>query len=254
LNQNKILLSRTLASGDLIEVVEHNNLRYLYINQIEQSRIDIHHPEQLTAPLHRCFLASLLFRPLPKTVLLGGLGGGAIARYLHHTYPEIQGCAVEINKDITAIARDYFFFPEKSWKLVIGDIQQYDKGCYDLIILDIADHALTPNWLTSEKMLVQLRSQLSSDGVLAINLLPEDASSFQRMLMMIRSVFMRRTLCVSVPGYTSIVVFAFNQQPQHFQSFELKSRAHALTMQCGFDFSMMVEQIYKDNPKGSGVI
>lgn len=254
MSHKKILLSKRQASGDLIEVVDSNNLRYLYINQIEQSSVDIHHPEQLTSPLHQYFLASLLFTPLPKTVLLGGLGGGAIARYLHHINPEIKGCAVEINKDIASIARDYFFFPERNWKLVIDDIQRYNKGCYDLMVLDIAENALTPNWLSSEKLLAQLQSQLSRNGVLAINLLLKDAASFKQILMMIRGVFLRRTLCVSVPGYKNIIVFAFNQQPQYNESFELESRVDTLTKLCGFNFSGIVEQINKDNPKGSGVI
>ena len=247
-------ISQVQTANDLIDVCELDNLRYLNINHIEQSRIDINHPEQLISPLHLSFLSSLLFIPLPQKVLLGGLGGGALARYLHYIRPEIKGCAIEINEAIASLAKDYFFFPDKHWRLIIGDIQEYDKDSYDLILLDIAENDLTPDWVCGERMLRQLKEQLTENGVLAINLLVTDAKSFNDKLTMIRTVFKRKTLCVSVPDHKNIVVFAFKARPEYSEKEQLELRVDYLTGLCGFDFSVLLNQLYKDNPKGSGII
>ncbi len=236
-----------------IEVWQQNKLRWLSIDAIEQTRINIDHPGQLESPLHYAFLASLFFVEIPEKILLAGMGGGALARYLHHRRPVIKGDAVEISETIAVVAKRYFYFPETQWNIIVADIQQWQGAHSDLIVVDIAVADLTPAWLTSEKMLLHLKQQLSASGVLAMNLLVADAQSLSSMLMVIRRVFERRTLCLSIPDHKNIVVFAFNQQPRYRSISELNSRIGALTKIWGFDFNPFLERLIKDNPVGSGV-
>jgi len=251
---NKIrLLFRDKSQNDLIEVWQQQELRWLSINTIEQSRISIEQPDCLVSPLSRAFLAVLLFIETPSTVLLAGLGGGELARYLHHKKPAIKGDAVEINATIAGFAKQYFQFPEAPWNLIVDDIQQWQGNHYDLIVVDIADGELTPAWLTGEAMLLQFKQQLSANGVLAINLLVNDAQSLSHHLVTIREIFECRTLCLSVPDHKNIVVFAFNRQPRYRSIDALNSRLSEVTKTWDLDFNNMLKQLQKDNPVGSGV-
>lgn len=249
----------------LVEVLDTPPLRGLYLDGIEQTRIDLDHPELLSSVVHRSLLACLLFIETPKTVLLGGLGGGALARYLHHRQPEMRGDAVEINETIAMLARDYFDFPGQisgqlpdqlpgqHWQLSVTDIRHWHKRAYDLMIIDIAEGERTPDWLSSEQMLSQLQGKLSAQGGLAFDLLVDDAAAFTRALANIRKVFRRQTLCMAVPGHKNIIVFAFNQLPENCSIQELNLRAESLTALWGLEFAVFIKQLQKDNPGNNGV-
>ena len=250
LDQAQLLLQQETAGG-LIEVWQKDSHRWLNIDAVVQSGINIDQPELLVSPLHHAFLAALLFIATPKKVLLAGMGAGAFARYIHHVNPTIRGDAVEINEAISGIAKQYFDFPDKKWKISIDNIRQWQGKYYDFILADIAEDELTPSWLTSEAMLLQLKNQLSVQGVLVINLLVNDTQSFQQALITIRKVFKRQTLCLTVPDHKNIVVFAYNNQTGVYSSADLKSQIVSLSQIWGIDFEVLFKQLKIDNPAGS---
>ena len=250
LNQEQLLFQEETAGG-LIQVWQKDNHRWLNINDVVQSGINIEQPELLISPLHHSFLAALLFIKMPNKILLAGMGAGAFARYIHHINPAIQGDAVEINEIVSVIAKQYFDFPDKEWKINIDNIRLWQGKCYDYILADIAEDELTPTWLTSESMLLQLKNQLSVQGVLVMNLLVSDAQSFQQALITIRSVFKQQTLCLTVPDHKNIVVFAFNNHTKEYSSAMVKYKIAPLSQIWGIDFDMLFEQLRSDNPVGS---
>jgi spermidine synthase len=252
LNKPRLLFQRR-SQNDLVEVWQQKDLRWLNINSVEQTRINTERPDFLVSPVSSAFLAALLFIDTPTSVLLAGLGGGAIARYLHYKNPDITGDALEINAAVAEIAKHYFQFPESQWNLIVDDIQGWQGNHYDLIVLDIADGDITPAWLTTELMLSHLKQQLLSHGVLVINLLVNDAQSLSDKLMTVRKLFERRTLCLAVPDHKNIVVFAFNQQPDYRTIAELNLRVTEVEKIWGLDFNSMLKQLRKDNPEGSDV-
>ena len=250
LDQERLLFQQETAGG-LIEVWQKDNHRWLNIDSVLQSGIDIDQPERLVSPLHHAFLAALLFTETPDKILLAGMGAGAFARYMHHVNPSIQGDAVEVNETISVIAKQYFDFPDEKWKINIDNIRQWQGKYYDFILADIAEDELTPAWLTSEAMLLQLKNQLSARGVLAINLLVSDAQSFKQALITIRKVYEQKTLCLTVPDHKNIVVFAFNNQIKVESNAAMKSRIMSLNQIWGVDFGVLFEQLQSDNPVGS---
>lgn len=253
LNQTKLLFQKKTVHGN-IEIHDRDGFRCLDIDSIEQSRIQLDQPSLLVSALHRSFLTSLLFTGIPDKVLLGGMGGGALARFLHVMRPTIQGYVVEIDETVAILAKRYFDFPTTQWSVHIEDFQNWRGDQYDVIIADIAEGEKTPAWLSSEKTLSQLKRQLSGNGVLTINLLVDDAKTFKNSLMMIRQIFEHRTLCLSVVDFKNIIVFAFNKKPDNISVTELTIRAEQLTQEWGFDFTSQLEQLIKDNPVGSGIL
>jgi len=249
-HQEKLLFQQE-TEGGLVEVWQKNNRRWLNIDAVEQSSINVNQPDLLLSPLHHAFLAALLFIDTPNKMLLAGMGGGVFARYVHHRNPGIQGDAVEINRTVSAVAKQFFDFPETAWKINIDAIQQWQGKCYDLIIADIAEAELSPAWLTSEAMLLRFKKQLSECGVLVINLLVSNAQSFSQSLASIRKIFELKTICLTVPNHKNIVVFAFNKYSYSYSDIELNSQAVALSEIWGVDFSVMCERLRSDNPSGS---
>lgn len=250
--QNTLCFQEQTSSG-LIEIWQKNNQRWLMIDEVEQSRIDIENNMKLLAPLHHAFLAILLFIETPKKVMFAGMGGGAVARYLCDTIPGINGDAVEKNSLIANLATRYFDFPENNISIHVADIRQWRGRSYDLIIVDIAEGESTPAWLFSEEFLNQLKCQLSHDGVIVFNILIEDPQSFKSMLQMMRYIFDKRTLCLTVPDYKNIVVSVFNNQPRSLGK-QLDLRDKKLMRYRGIDFEYLSSQLIKDNPAGSGII
>ncbi len=237
----------------LVEVWGNAIQRWLIIDGIEQSRINIQQPAKLALVVHESFMAYRLFSSLPKKMLLAGLGGGAIASYFFAIDPTIRGDAVEINPIVTGIAKQYFNFPQKNWGLHTMDIRDWRGNNYDLAIVDLANAESTPDWLLSIDMLQQFKQQLMGNGVIAINLLVDDEKIFTAMLKRIRQVFFKRTLCLSVPGYKNIIVFAFNSSPHCFDGDEMAIRAKHLHAETGINFENLLTQLQKDNPVGSGI-
>ena len=202
-------------------------------------------------------MAGLLFLPAPQSMLLLGLGGGAIARFMAHHQPTCQGVAVEISPAVANIARHYFDFPP-AWGLHLGNAREYpgethDEPPIDYIVVDIAERLHTPEWICSEPFLAQCRHRLSSHGVLAINLVPHNADEFSQQLAAIRTVFPARTLCLSVPEHHNVMVFGFVQHSLFTHIAELQSRITGLEQQWPLPFTAFLERMIHDNPEGSGV-
>lgn len=239
---------------NLIEVWQQENICWLTINSILQTSIDTKDPQHLTSPVYPAFLSALLFVDDPKSVMLAGVGGGAIARFLNNKAPKIRGDAIEINATIATISRKYFDFPTTNWKLIVDDIRRWSGRIYDLIFLDIADAESTPIWLTDKAMIKHMKKQLSTDGVLVFNLMTSDASIFSQQLQNIRDTFERRTLCLSIPHHKNIIVFAFNQQACFHTIEDLESRLHVAKDVWGINFKTQLEQLRIDNPIGSGIL
>lgn len=251
------LLFQNKSKDGLIEVRQEDHQRWLSINGIEQSRLNTNSSNTLASPLDYYFLGSLLFIACPNDVLLCGLGGGTIAHFLHNKRPEINGLAIEINPLIVKLAKEYFYFPINNWQINISDLQHNDfdtnRQTYDLILIDIGEKDVTPEWLISEKMLVQLKKQLNEYGVLIINLLVNDAESFTRKLTVIRQVFNCKTMCASIPKHNNVVIYAFNKQPIYNSVDQLQSRVEKISKDWGLDYSTFLDQVSKENPTNSGI-
>ena len=83
------------VNGDHIQVREHDNLRWLLINNTLQSIIDVNNPRTLLFPHLQYLAAQWQTLPPPNNVLELGLGGGAIRNYLLKQHPQVNITSVE---------------------------------------------------------------------------------------------------------------------------------------------------------------
>src|SRR5512142_1171150 len=121
----KDLLAGRRAS---VEVSEEDGVRSLHLGgDAIQSSIRLDRPDELALDYTRAMMAFLLFQPLPREVLMIGLGGGSMARYIHQRLPQTRTTVVEINPKVLAAARSMFHFPADDERLnvVIADGADY---------------------------------------------------------------------------------------------------------------------------------
>jgi spermidine synthase len=149
-----------------------------------QTRLNLAVPHLLTVPYTRTMFASYLFQAAPTSVLIVGLGGGAMVRYLENRDPELEIDAVDIDPEVVRIADRYFGTRSSAHvRIEVADGYQVIRsgtGPYDVIYMDAflrpsdeTDSSGNPLRLKETPFYQALRSRLSPTGVAVFNLNPQ---------------------------------------------------------------------------------
>jgi spermidine synthase len=187
-----------------IRVRERGNVRCLTFvdpngREERQSAIDIKNPHAMQLGYTTSFFASLLFREPQERVLIVGLGGGGMVRFLNHAFPETMVEAVEIDRVVVGVAKNYFGTMEGPMtKIHVADAFDYLKephGPFDALYMDAflrpsVDSGLenVTQRLKTLEFLQSLRRQLNPGGIVAFNL-HQHASSTQDDLDTLKTAF-----------------------------------------------------------------
>ncbi len=199
------LLHLSRDDEGVLEVFERDGIRSLYFgNDTRQSSMACARPDRLVLAYTRAMLAPLLFLPQPRRVLLVGLGGGALLRWLHRHCPRSRLEVIELRPAVVEVCRRHFGLPERPEpRLHVGDavtLLPTLGGGYDLILLDAYDgEGIAPG--TGEAgFFAACRSALGQGGVLAANLWSSDRRRFRRLRRAFREGLGGRTLELPVAG------------------------------------------------------
>src|SRR5512146_2380403 len=91
-----------------IQVSEQNGVRMLHLGSSSvQSAMRLTAPNDLELAYTRCMMAFMPFHPQPRRILMVGLGGGSLAKFVHSRLPRVKIIVIEINPQVVAAARDY---------------------------------------------------------------------------------------------------------------------------------------------------
>ena len=86
-----IVIHQSRDEHGTIEVVEDGAYRSLHFgSEPKQSSMELHNPIRLALTYTRAMTAALLFNDAPRSVLLIGLGGGSLAKFLLHHALEMR--------------------------------------------------------------------------------------------------------------------------------------------------------------------
>lgn len=249
-------IHRRVAEDDMVEVTEVDGVRALHLgNSTVQSAMRIKAPNDLELTYTRGMMSFLLFRPEARTLLLVGLGGGSIPKFVHHYMTHMTITAVEINPRVIEIARSHFWLPEDDDRLVVVEadgaaIVRETVGVADVLMLDAyAPHGIAPD-LCSQDFYDTCAEALSSDGVLVVNLWGSD-KNFDVYLQRLEQSFGHRVLVMPTGRPGNIVVFAFNKLPPDLRWASLRERAKKLEVQYRIEFLEFVERLRDANPHTS---
>lgn len=141
-----------------------------------QSCMELAHPKRLVFAYTRMTMAGLLLNPLPRHILVIGLGGGSVPRALSELYPDATVTVVEIDEAVERVAKKYFDFKESDrMKVNIADARVFVKRAglrgahYDFIMLDAFNGDYIPEHLMTREFLQEVKAILDKDGVLVAN-------------------------------------------------------------------------------------
>ncbi|WP_149403637.1 spermidine synthase [Dictyobacter arantiisoli] len=107
-----------------------------------------------------------------KRVGIIGLAGGTAARQFTQVYNHVQIDGAEIDPAIVEAGKKYFAMNEPNLHIYPQDGRTFlaaSKHSYDVIAIDAYQQPYIPFQFTTEEFLKQVKSHLSSTGVVAIN-------------------------------------------------------------------------------------
>ncbi len=233
-------------------VSEKFGVRTLHIGSDKvQSAMRIAKPHELELSYTRSMMGFMLFKERPARVILIGLGGGSLAKFIYHRLPWSVVEAVEISPQVVAIARHYFHLPPEDgrFRVVIGDGAAHlarEGDLADVIAVDGYDGESLVAALSDESFYEACRRRLAPDGMLVVNLWGGDRR-FNENLERIEQTFPEGTVCLPAEKPGNVVVLAFRRHPGNPAWRELESRAIALEAAYGLEFGRFVASLRKMN-------
>jgi len=249
-------ISRAVHKGmtgeESVDVSEMDGVRSLYLgSETVQSAMRVKAPYELELAYSRGMMMFLLFMKQPKDLLMIGLGGGSVAKYVHHFLPEMKTRVVEINPRIIQVARSHFYLPDDDEKLEVieGDGVAYlqeNSNTADVLLLDIFDSQGVPPEMYNQAFFDTCEASLRLDGMMAVNLWGSD-KNFDIYLQRIEQSFHDRVLVLRTGRPGNIVVFGFKRPPRDLRWSTLRVRAKALQENHKIEFLEFVEKLKDEN-------
>jgi len=245
-------IRRRAEDAETAYVSERFGVRSLHIgSDTVQSAMRIAKPIDLELAYTRSMMAFLLFNPRPSRVLLVGLGGGSLAKFIYHRLPDTAVEAVEISPQVVAIAKHYFQLPaeDSRFSIVVGDGAEHiarPGAGFDVIAVDGYDAESQVEALSQSAFYEGCLARLLQDGILVVNLWGGDRQ-FGENLKRIETSFPAGTLCLPAEKPGNIIVFGFRDTPPEPTWDDLDRRARALEAALDLEFPRFVQGLRKMN-------
>lgn len=242
------------ADSIALDISEKNGIRSLHLGEDDiQSSMRVKDPIELVLAYSRCMMAFLLWQEQTRHTLLLGLGGGSIAKWIHHHLPDTRQACVELHPEVIAMARAMFSLPPDDDRLSViaadgGQILlDQPKASLDVIMMDAYSATGIAPSLSTEAFFAACRERLTENGILAVNLWGSD-KRFADYLERIRLAFDNRLLCLPARQRGNVVVLAFATHPEKMDWVTLIHRGKDLEARFGLEFTEMVTDLARMNP------
>ncbi len=207
--------------------------------EVVQSRVNLSAPHTLVSPYARSMFASYLYQPQPRRVLIVGLGGGAMVRFLTHYEPQAQIDAVEIDPAVVRLADQYFDVRSGgNVRVHTADAVAFVASVadrYDLILMDAflrpssdTDTTGVPARLKTLEFLGRLKQALAPGGVVAFNV--NEHASMADDIAAVTTAFGQVAVYRSPPSGNKVIIAAAGAMPADD---DLSARADALDVRFG---------------------
>ncbi|QSA98021.1 hypothetical protein [Methylococcus sp. EFPC2] len=236
------------AEGAL-EVVETHGVRALHFGTSpKQSAMSLDEPRRLELAYARAMLSGLLFVPRPSRVLILGLGGGTLAKFILDHYAECRVDAVERRPAVVSIARDYFGLPSDDRLAVhVGEATDFVSRClpkaYDLVLVDAYDHQGMDGSINAEAFFRDCAGSINGDGVLTINLWGTHAVALRTSNQLLRLCFPGRCMRLAVPNRGNVIGLGLGENFQSVTPSAYAATACALDVELGMEMSYFLRNL-----------
>jgi spermidine synthase len=206
-----------------------------------QSRVNLKAPHILMSPYARGMFGSYLYQPHPRRVLIVGLGGGAMVRFLTHHEPQVRIDAVEIDAAVVRIADQYFGVRSGgNVRVHTADAVKFVESLpsadrYDFILMDAflrpsgdTDTTGVPTRLKTEAFLNNLKRALAPGGVVAFNV--NEHATMADDITAVAGVFGHVAIYRCPPAENKVLIATAGAMPTDA---ELRARVEALDLRFG---------------------
>ncbi len=244
------LARRLLRRAAPLTVSEVDGMRSLHVGgEAIQSAMHIDDPYALALDYTRTMMAFLLFHAQPRDVLMIGLGGGSLAKFVHRHLKRSRVRAIECDARVVQAARDHFALPPDDARLAVevGDGAQalVPQSCDVLMVDGFEDEAQAPG-LASQDFYDACYLALRAPGVLVINFMNDDPKLDRRLRGLERS-FGGAVLLLPALSDPNMLVFALRGAPPRLAWSRLAARAARLERQLGLPFARYVKALKRTN-------
>jgi spermidine synthase len=239
---------KAVGEQGVVDVSERDGVRYLHLgSDTVQSAMRVKAPNELELAYTRAMMGFLLFHPEPRNILMVGLGGGSVAKFVYHKLPSVRTHVVEINPQVLAAARSHFFVPESDQRLQIeiADGEEYVRNhlaVCDVLMVDGYDDRSLVEALASQRFYDDCAAALTPDGMLVVNLWGSD-KLFDVYFKRIEASFNGLVLAMPTGKMSNIIVFGFKRSPGNPPWQELRERAKSLEVEYGLEFPDFIDAL-----------
>jgi len=238
-----------------IEVVDDAVYRSMHFGtDPKQSSMLLRDPIYLALSYTRAMSSAVLFCDHPKKALLIGLGGGSLAKFLLHYFPDCRIDAVETRESVINVAQSHFQLPqEPRLNFHIDDGGRYvrnhtDTGeKYDLIFVDAFLGTGIARTVCGISFFDACRALLSDEGIFSMNLWNGDFITAREMFDDIRETFDGNALRLPIDGKDNTVALAANGGAMKKQLKKLRERAERLSALTGIEYTVFLKAMRKHN-------
>jgi spermidine synthase len=239
--------------GDMPLVIsECNGVRSLHLGGDRvQSAMRVAAPMDLELAYTRAMMGFLLFLPNPRRILMVGLGGGSLAKFVHARMPDVSTTVVELIPDVVSAARRDFFLPSDDGRLRVlvaegGEYVARHPGCCDVLMVDAFNDSSHPAALRSQSFYEAARDALEDMGVLVINFLGRDGD-FDKCMRLVETSFGGHVLWLPPERPGNVIVFALKGLPDRWRWDLLRQRAKQLEQQLHLPLARFVGDLRRFN-------
>ena len=161
----------------------------LIVDDTPQSHVDLDDPTHLHFEYVVRMGAVIDQLPAgPLTAVHLGAGAMTVPRYIEATRPGSRQQVIELEAPLAALVREHLPLPRgAAIRVRIGDAREGVRrlpsalvGACDLVVSDVYSGAQTPAHLTSVEFYRELRTLLTADGVLLVNVADGPGLAFAR--------------------------------------------------------------------------
>lgn len=252
-----LVVHQSHSDEGVIEVVDIGDSRSLHFGtHPRQSSMSMQTPHSLELSYTEAMMAALLINPKPQKILVIGLGGGSLVKFLLYHFPDCEIEVVEYREDVVRIAHGYFKVPEDDQRLKIhvGDGYLYvqdryyhDDVKYDMLLVDAYDHMGMAASVGIQAFFDSCEGILSPQGVMSINLWGSNRSQFKQTMSRINQSFEGKTLVLPVEDKGNVIGLATSHLVTQAQLKKLTTKVDLLEAQFGINLSRSLRELTRRN-------
>ncbi len=239
----------------VIEVVDDGHYRSMHFGtDAKQSSMLLHAPDALALSYTRAMCSALLLSDTPRRVLMLGLGGGSLAKFFLHHFPDCHIDAVEFRPEVHKIAQQFFALPdeprlqlyyEDAGSFIRNTVTQHEP--YDLILIDaFLDRGIAFS-VCGMSFFAACHDCLSAEGVMAMNLWSDDRIHARDFLEDMGQSFGDQVLRLPVEGRANIIGIASRRKAVKKLLRKLDDKAKNLEQRTELEFTSLLRALKKAN-------